>query len=106
MHVQLETTFPNCTDQPVCTCFPHRGMELFVEQRTMYARVTDDTSTFVTLGDDDRGLIRTVRGERVSERPLLFPANLSFADADTRHIPDRDKLDSVLSQRGYSRFDL
>lgn len=74
---------------------------------TMYAKQTNDVTTTITIGPDDRGTIRSVRGDDVHVKPLLFPAILTFDNHDTVKVPDRDKLDRILvGQKGYARFSL
>lgn len=77
-----------------------------MQHTTMYGKISDTKTTTITLGSDDRGIVRTVKGDDVQTRPLLFPALLTFDDHGTIEIPDRSKLDSVLSQRGYLRLTL
>ena len=70
---------------------------------TLYMKITDVVTTSVTIGPDDRGTVRTIKGDSVHERPLLFPAILTFADSDTVTIPDRAKLDRVMEQKSYRK---
>lgn len=73
----------------------------------MYHKWTPQATTWVTVDPEDAGTVRIVKDDGViHQRRFSFPTTVEFHDSDVVTVDGREKLDRVLGQKGYKRFEV